>query len=104
MMAGVLDNNRFEDDWGWHPCPGGEEVCLESPDRTQSIDCYLQDGVDCVAHHHNGGATATPPSGWPANADDYLQPGGPWNRNNAALPGTGNGGGSGGQADSSTSS
>ncbi len=105
-MAGVLDNNRFEDDWNWHPCPGGEEVCLESPNRTESIDCYLQDGVDCVAHHHNGGATATPPSGWPANADDYLQPGGPWNRNNAALPGpgSGGGGGSGGQADSSTSS
>ncbi len=45
-MAGVLDNNEFEDDWGWHPCPGGEEVCLESPNRTQSIDCYLQDGVE----------------------------------------------------------
>lgn len=104
-MAGVLDNNRFEDDWNWHPCPGGEEVCLESLNRTESIDCYLQDGVDCVAHHHNGGATATPPASWPANADDYLQPGGPWNRNNAALPGPGAGGGSsGGQADSSTSS
>jgi hypothetical protein len=46
---------------------------------------------------------ATPPSGWPANADDDLQPGGPWNRNNAVLPGPGSGGGgSSGQADSST--
>jgi dienelactone hydrolase len=90
-MAGVLDNNRFEDDWNWHPCPGGEEVCLESPNRTESIDCYLQDGVDCVAHHHNGGATTTPPTGWVTHPDAYTQPGGLLNRNNAALPGPGSG-------------
>lgn len=104
-MAGILDNNRFEDDWGWHPCPGGEEVCLPSPNRTENIDCYLQDEADCVAHHHNGGSTATPPPNWPSHPDNYLQPGGQWNRNDAAYPTepTGGGSGSGGQVDSSTS-
>lgn len=103
-MAGILDNNQFEDDWGWHPCPGGEEVCLESPNRSEGVDCYLQDGVDCVAHHHNGGANATPPTGWPSHPSDYVQPGGLWNRNGAAYPSSSSGGGStGGQADSSTS-
>ncbi len=104
-MAGILDNNQFEDDWGWHPCAGGEDVCLQSLNRTDGIDCYLQDGVDCIAHHHNGGASAASPANWPSHPDDYLQPGGLWNRNDAAYPNEPGGGGdsSGGQVDSSTS-
>lgn len=102
-MAGVLDNNEFEDDWNWHPCPGGEPVCIASPNRAESIDCYLQDEADCIAHHHNGGATSPPPTGWPAHPDDYVHPGGQLNRDNAALPGPGSSGGGTGQVDSSTS-
>ena len=100
----MLDNNQFEDDWNWHPCPGAEPVCIASPNRTESIDCYLQDEADCIAHHHNGGATSPQPSGWPTHPDDYVHPGGLWNRNNAALPGPGSSsGGDTGQVDSSSS-
>lgn len=98
-MAGVLDNNRFEDDWGTHPCASGESVCLESTNRTEAINCDLQDDVDCVAHHHHGGSTTPPPTEWAAHPDSYVQPGGSWNRSEAALPGPGGGSG----ADTGTS-
>ena len=106
-MAGVLDNNRFEDDWGWYSCAGGEEVCVDTTNRVDNIDCYLEDGADCVGYHHHGGASSTPPPNWATHPDGYLQPGGLWNRDDAASSASSSGGGGGGAStgsvDSSTS-
>lgn len=102
-MAGVLDNNRFEDDWGWYPCAGGAQTCVETTNRVDSIDCYLEDSVECVAHHHHGGASAAPPAGWPGHPQGYVQPGGAWNRDDAASSASTSGGAGSGSVDSSTS-
>lgn len=73
-MAGILDNNEFEDDLGAFPCPGGEQLCITSTNTVDGTDCYLHSAVACVGHHHHLGPGASPPPGWPTHPSSYAHP------------------------------